>query len=188
MMIRPMKIPTIVRGMPSLASMHASMMATLLFGAGIGNELAGMAVTALVGLTPAPMPLPGPRTSRQAAPVSIDSIVSAHLFGQAAVLAAQNPDDAPVTTASLKLVGTLSSPDPTVGVALVTDETRSSVLQVGESLSGASLRYVYADHVILERAGILERLVLERPAASPLIAPANVKPPVAPRRRHRSAA
>jgi type II secretory pathway component PulC len=157
-----MKVPASLQALPAHASRNASLFISLLLGAGIGTELARIAMSLVLGSHSAPMPPPPPAAPTHAPRVSAASIVSSHLFGRLETVSAQDPDKAPASTASLKLVGTLAGRDPAAGLALLSDEGKASVLKIGESLTGASLRYVYADHVILDRAGTLERLSLER--------------------------
>jgi type II secretion system protein C len=83
----------------------------------------------------------------QAAALSIDSIVRAHLFGQ------RNAEPVVVAAAAgnLVLVGTLASADPHAGAALIqTPDFRSHLYQTGALVSGGALLVgVYVDHVIL---------------------------------------
>ncbi len=56
---------------------------------------------------------------------------------------------------------------PKHGVAIISDGgAPSKVYSVGERVGGASLHSVYLDHVILDRAGALETLLLPRQAAA----------------------
>ncbi len=91
-------------------------------------------------------------------------MVSAHLFGVAAVDAgAQDPANAPQSSANLLLAGTIATQDPKRGVAIISDGGGpSKVYSVGDRVGGASLHSVYLDHVILDRAGALETLLLPR--------------------------
>jgi general secretion pathway protein C len=103
-----------------------------------------------------------PRAPR--AGVDVQTIVSAHLFGVAAAdPASQDPANAPQSSANLLLAGTIATQDPKHGVAIISDAGGpSKVYSVGERISGASLHSVYLDHVILDRAGALETLLLPR--------------------------
>jgi general secretion pathway protein C len=96
--------------------------------------------------------------------VDIQSVVSAHLFGVPAVdPTAQDPENAPQSSANLVLAGTIATQDPKRGVAIISDAGGpSKVYAVGDRISGAALHSVYLDHVILDRAGALETLVLPR--------------------------
>jgi len=103
-----------------------------------------------------------PRPQRSG--VDIQTVVSAHLFGvPPADLAAQDPENAPQSSANLILAGTIATQDPKRGVAIISDAGGpSKVYAVGERISGALLHSVYLDHVILDRAGALETLLLPR--------------------------
>jgi general secretion pathway protein C len=100
----------------------------------------------------------------QRAGVDIQTVVSAHLFGvSVADPAAQDPENAPQTSANLLLAGTIATQNPKRGVAIISDAgSPAKVYSVGERIGGASLHSVYLDHVILDRAGALETLPLPR--------------------------
>ncbi len=117
----------------------------------------------------------GPGLGRTA--INVQSIASAHLFGVAAPEAgSQDPANAPLTSANLVLAGTIATQDPRHGVAIIGDGgAPSKVYSVGDNVNGASLHSVYLDHVILDRGGTLETLVLPRqlPPARPPVARTN---------------
>jgi general secretion pathway protein C len=96
--------------------------------------------------------------------VDIQTVVSAHLFGVAvADPSTQDPENAPQSSANLLLAGTIATQDPKHGVAIISDAgSASKVYSVGERIGGASLHSVYLDHVILDRGGALETLLLPR--------------------------
>jgi general secretion pathway protein C len=96
--------------------------------------------------------------------VNVQSVVAAHLFGVAALTpAAQDPSNAPPSSANLMLAGTIATQDPKHGVAIISDGGGpAKVYSVGDNVSGASLYSVYLDHVILDRNGALETLTLPR--------------------------
>jgi general secretion pathway protein C len=132
----------------------------------IAVELARIAITLLGG---GPVKSPQPELSNIAprgaphAGLDIQSVVSAHLFGVAvADPSAQDPANAPQSTANLVLAGTIATQDPKRGVAIISDGGPSKVYSVGDNVGGASLHSVYLDHVILDRAGALETLLLPR--------------------------
>jgi general secretion pathway protein C len=103
------------------------------------------------------------------------SVVSAHLFGVAAAdPSAEDPANAPQSSANLVLTGTIATQDPKHGVAIISDGGPSKVYSVGDHIGGASLHSVYLDHVILDRGGALETLLL--PA---LLGPGMRGPPIA---------
>src|ERR1700722_11767104 len=112
-----------------------------------------------------PQPVQAPAVAR--APRSgtdIQTVVSAHLFGVPVVdPATQDPANAPQSSANLLLAGTIATQDPKRGVAIISDAgAPSKVYSVGERIGGASLHSVYLDHVILDRGGALETLLLPR--------------------------
>ena len=140
---------------------------SLVLAALIAIELARMAISFLGG----PVKTPQPVVNRPAAPhlrpgVDVQKVVSAHLFGIAAVEpGGQDPSSAPLSSANLVLAGTIASQDPKHGVAIISDGGPSKVFSVGDNVSGATLHSVYLDHVILDRAGVLETLILPRQLA-----------------------
>jgi general secretion pathway protein C len=106
-------------------------------------------------LAPAP-----PRAPRSG--VDIQTVVSAHLFGIPPA-ATQDEGNAPQSSANLLLAGTIATQDPKHGVAIISDGgAPSKVYSVGERIGGAALHSVYLDHVILDRGGALETLLLPR--------------------------
>jgi general secretion pathway protein C len=131
----------------------------------IAVELARIAISLLSG-SPVRSPQPvltniAPRG--QHAGLDIQSVVAAHLFGVAAVdPSAQDPANAPQSTANLVLAGTIATSDPKRGVAIISDGGPSKVYSVGENVGGAALHSVYLDHVILDRGGQLETLAIPR--------------------------
>jgi general secretion pathway protein C len=142
----------------------------------IAVELARIAIS-LLGGTPVRSPQPvltNVAAHDHNAGLDIQSVVSAHLFGVATVdPSAQDPADAPQSTANLVLAGTIATSDPKRGVAIISDSGPSKVYSVGDKLGGASLHSVYLDHVILDRGGVLETLLLPR-----LLGPGMHAPPV----------
>jgi general secretion pathway protein C len=112
-----------------------------------------------------PQPIPPAAAPRaQQSGVDVQTVVSAHLFGVAvADPSTQDPENAPQSSANLMLTGTIATQDPKRGVAIISDGgAPSKVYSVGERISGASLHSVYLDHVILDRGGALETLLLPR--------------------------
>jgi type II secretion system protein C len=65
---------------------------------------------------------------------------------------------------TLTLTGTLAAREPTQGLAILSDPKGGTHLwRVGAALPGhVQLRAVYADHVVIDRAGVLETLRLPR--------------------------
>src|SRR5882762_5939913 len=142
----------------------------------IAVELARIVIS-LLGGGPVKSPQPvlvsaAPRAQRPG--LDVQSVVSAHLFGIAAPdPSAQDPANAPQSTANLVLAGTIATQDPKRGVAIISDGGPAKVYSVGDNVGGASLHSVYLDHVILDRGGVLETLLLPR-----LLGPGMRAPPV----------
>lgn len=150
----------------------------------IAVELARIAISLLSG---GPVKSPQPIMAA-AAPgiqkpgVDVQSVVSAHLFGIAtADPSAQDPANAPASTANLVLAGTIATQDPKRGVAIVSDGGPSKVYSVGDNIGGASLHSVYLDRVLLDRGGTLETLRLPRLLPSDRGKPVARRPGVNPR-------
>jgi general secretion pathway protein C len=130
----------------------------------IAVELARIAISLLSGPVKSPQPVVAPSVqTRPHASADVQTVVSAHLFGVAtADPASQDPGSAPLSSANLVLAGTIATQDPKHGIAIISDGGPSKVFSVGDKISGASLFSVYLDHVILDRGGTLETLVLPR--------------------------
>jgi general secretion pathway protein C len=143
-------------------------MASLALAGLIVVQLAATAIGLLNGRVKSPQPVAARAVpARQHAAVDVQGVVSAHLFGVAAAIpTAQDPDNAPLSSANLVLAGTIASQDPKKGVAIISDGGPAKVFSVGENISGASLHSVYLDHVLLDRGGVLETLVLPRNLAA----------------------
>lgn len=140
-------------------------LASLVFGALILLQLLqiGYAFISKPLKTPQPvLPMALPRAQRSG--VDVQTVVAAHLFGvPLADASTQDPANAPQSSANLLLAGTIATQDPKRGIAIISDGGGpSKVYSVGERISGASLHSVYLDHVILDRAGALETLLLPR--------------------------
>jgi tetratricopeptide (TPR) repeat protein len=143
----------------------APTVASCILSALVGSEFARAAIE-MLGRGSAVV-VAAPVTVHAAAPKSFDveSIVSAHLFGQ--VQENQDPAAALPSRADLKLTGTLATGDPHHGIAIIGEQGKSHVYSIGESLDGASLWEVFQDHVILERNGSYESLSLPRARPTP---------------------
>jgi general secretion pathway protein C len=148
----------------------------------IAVELARIAIS-LLGATPVRSPQPvltNVAVHDHNVGLDVQSLVSAHLFGVAAAdPTAQDPANAPQSTANLVLAGTIATSDPKRGVAIISDSGPSKVYMVGDKLGGASLHSVYLDHVILDRGGALETLLLPRLLGPGMRAPAVTRRPAA---------
>lgn len=118
---------------------------------------------------PAPVaavPTGAPLSATARRSVDIQSVLNAHVFGVASPTgeAAGNPADAPQTTLTLVLAGTIASSDPQKGLGIIGETAANAkVYSVGDSVvGGARLHAVYTDRVILDRSGQLEALLLPR--------------------------
>jgi general secretion pathway protein C len=133
----------------------------------IAVELARIAVALIGG--PVKSPQPASSVGNQPPPhagANVLAVASAHLFGAyVADPATQDPNNAPLSSANLVLAGTIATDDPKHGIAIISDGGPSKVYSVGENVNGASLYSVYLDHVILDRGGNLETLLLPRQLA-----------------------
>lgn len=127
-----------------------------------------------VALTP-------PATAAPAVPVEVENqrpgaIVQRHLFGASREGMAGGEGSAS-STLRLKVLGVFARESPGAGRAIVALENgRPTTVTAGESIAaGFVLQEVHADHVLVNRAGAVERVNLER-------RPATVEAkPVAPR-------
>jgi general secretion pathway protein C len=98
-------------------------------------------------------------------PVQVDSIVNAHLFGEA-----RNTTEAAaarISTAQLVLTGVLAVQNPKNGLAIMGESPAAAKLYaVGAAVpGGVRLHAVYADRVLLDRGGVIEALFLPRKLA-----------------------
>ncbi|MFI4890861.1 MAG: type II secretion system protein GspC [Steroidobacterales bacterium] len=156
-------------------------LASMVIASLIAIELA-RATVMLVGanqVKPVQSPPARPGAGLARAAINVQSIASAHLFGIAPPdSSSRDPANAPLTSANLVLAGTIATQDPKHGVAIIGDGGPSKVYSVGDNVSGATLHSVYLEHVILDRAGVLETLVLPRqlPPARPAITRSNAPP------------
>ena len=151
---------------------------------------AAVIVTGLGGATRVPAGT-APQLSRRTRAVDTAMIANAHLFGSAPVAAvSQDPRNAQQTTLPLVLTGIISADDPQNGLAILGQTAQSAkVFAVGDNVpGGAKLHLVYADYVLIDRGGTLEKLLLPRQVASGAPPPTsnmlnNTEPPVAERMR-----
>jgi len=139
----------------------------------IAVEFARMAVALVGGHVKMPEPVLTPSAGTHQRPAAnVQTVVAAHLFGIAtADPTTQDPNNAPLSSANLVLAGTIATQDPKRGIAIISDGGPSKVYSIGDNVNGASLYSVYLDHVILDRAGTLETLVLPRLIAGSRAAP-----------------
>ena len=98
--------------------------------------------------------------------LEIATLVNSHLFGAVAPLS--DTGTAPASRAPLVLAGVLALEDPARGFAILGDAvTHTKLYMVGASVpDGATLRAVFRDRVVLDRAGALETLFFPKGAPS----------------------
>ena len=156
---------------------------SLLLAALIAVEAARIVVGLVSGPVKSPRPViagsmqlhPTARTG-----VNAQAVAAAHLFGKAvADPTTQDPNNAPLSSANLVLAGTIATQDPKRGIAIINDGGPSKVYAVGENVNGATLYSVYLDHVILDRGGTLETLLLPRLLAGGARGPLRAGPAMA---------
>jgi general secretion pathway protein C len=154
--------------------------------------LAVQAAVILTGLGGASRsPAMGANTAVAVPPHQVDvaAIVNARLFGTPTALENRNPGEAPQSTLPLVLTGIISADDPQNGLAILGQTAASAkVFAVGDNVpGGAKLHSVYSDHVLIDRGGHLEKLLLPRQVAAggapPSAAVLNTESPVADRMR-----
>ncbi len=100
------------------------------------------------------------------------SVSKWHLFGNAPQQQALLRN-APATTLSLSLRGTLADADPHSGIAVIADaQGIERACRVGEEISaGVTLDEVHSDRVVLKHDGVQEVLALERDESNEHVAP-----------------
>lgn len=109
----------------------------------------------------------GPATETETNSVDVDTIASAHLFGEQAVTDAQAEQqqiiNAPETRLNLTLTGIVSDRTDTRSRALIkTGNKNQDSFAVGDTVdNGVKLHAIYANRVILDRNGRYETLTLE---------------------------
>ena len=160
----------------SAAGRHLPRWVALALVVAIGWQLASMLWMLIPGgeedaVAPPPAaatPASAPRA--EVSGIDVTGIVNAHLFGEASADAPapvqSEIDDAPETRLSLTLKGTVAADDPDYSLAIIADSRgEEKVYAIRDSIpGGATLHAVYADRVILNRAGTLEALKLPREA------------------------
>jgi len=92
----------------------------------------------------------------------IQVLLNAHLFGKASVVETPaTPTEVPLSSLNLVLTGIVAAGDDSVAL-ISADGQPQAAFTLGEEVAhGAILHAVYPDRAILQRAGVLESLVLE---------------------------
>jgi general secretion pathway protein C len=100
----------------------------------------------------------------------VQSIANAHIFGAASTAATviavpqESHENLAETRLSLELKGTMASPDEATSIAIIADASKEEkIYSIKDTVApGATLHAIYADRVVLNRAGSLEVLKLPK--------------------------
>jgi general secretion pathway protein C len=152
---------------------------------------AAVILTSLGGATRVPVAKPAGAAQPFRPPVDAAMIANASIMGKEPVAAAsQDPRNAQQTTLPLVLTGIISADDPQNGLAILGQNAASAkVFAVGDNVpGGAKLHLVYADYVLIDRGGTIEKLLLPHQALPGGAPPTsnilnNAEPPVSERMR-----
>jgi general secretion pathway protein C len=110
--------------------------------------------------------VPAPEATAPRPTLDVNSIVAAHLFGEANAPAAGSvdPNAVAATQMPLVLVGTIAHSDPEKGYAIIGENAAAAkVYAVGKTITGGTkLHAVYPDRAIIDRGGRLESLMLPK--------------------------
>ena len=136
----------------------------------------GVALAHVTWVTLAPRTAGAPAAVAPSAQPPPGALAARHMFGAPrSDLTAKRVD----TATGLVLIGVFSSAEPGAGRAILGMQgSRPAIVAAGEAIAdGVQLHEVHADHVIVLRQGIPERLDLERRASRASPAPATVRAP-----------
>lgn len=136
-----------------------------------------------------PLVMAPPQPAATARTFSVESLLAAHLFGQASQeLTGGRLDNLPISSLNLVLTGVIASAGGGYALISVNNQPQEP-FAIGQSVTaGAVLQAVYPDRVVIQRNGALESLLLEgadkpapgvevsapTPAYTPAPAPGNV--------------
>ena len=136
----------------------------------------GVGLAHVTLLTVAPRTAGAPGAFAQIAQPQPGAAAARHVFGVPRSDSIAKRVD---TAAGLVLLGVLSNPEPGAGRAILGMQgSRPVVVSAGEPIAdGVHLHEVHADHVIVLRQGMPERLELERRASRASPPPATVRAP-----------
>lgn len=136
----------------------------------------GVGLAHVTLLTISPRTKGAPSAVAQIAQPQPGAVAARHVFGAPS----SESTTKPVATATgLVLLGVFSNPEPGAGRAILGMQgSRPVHVAVGEPIAdGVELHEVHADHVIVLRQGMPERLELERRASRASPPPAAVRAP-----------
>ena len=135
----------------------------------------GVGLAHVTWLAWAPRTAAAPSALGESAPQA-GAVAARQLFGAAGSASSAKPV---VTATGLVLLGVFSMPEPGAGRAILRAQgSRPALVAVGEAIAdGVQLHEVHADHVVVLRQGVAERIDLERrsrssPPPAPVRAPA----------------
>lgn len=105
------------------------------------------------------------------------AIAQRHLFGESRAGMA-GAEGIPGSTLRLKILGVFSRRDPGAGRAILSLEAgKPAMVTAGEAIAaGVVLHEVHPDHVLVRRAGVIERVDLDRRAATVQGSPGAARP------------
>ena len=124
----------------------------------------GVGLAHVTWLAMAPRTAAAPSAVAQSAPQP-GALAARQLFGTSGSASSAKRV---ATATGLVLLGVLSRPEPGTGRAIIAMQgSRPTLVAAGEPIAdGVELREVHADHVIVMRAGMPERVELERGSGS----------------------
>jgi len=149
---------------------RAPQIVTFLLALGLAAQLAFV----VVGLSSrSRQTTPAVAVAPPAPPLDVASLVNAHLFGNAVVQSNGDAANAQPTSMPLVLAGVLATGDPKQGMAIIGESAAAAkVVAVGQQVpGGATLHSVYTDRAIIDRAGVLESVMLPKRMAGDMMAP-----------------
>ncbi len=114
-------------------------------------------------------PTSGVSNQSQVVRVDIAGIKALKLFGEVdnksveVIPQIQDPDDVPLTTLNLKLVGVVPSTNPKLAAAIIEKSGKQNTYGINEKIDGTSaiVKTIHADRLILEQRGKKEILLLD---------------------------
>lgn len=109
-------------------------------------------------------------TAARGGNVGLASTINSHLFGTVPVKVKPKVEkpkvvEAPETRLNLSLTGVVTAPDPKNSHAMIEIERgQTSVVRVGAEIgkTGAQLNAVFADHILIDHRGEIEKLAINR--------------------------
>ena len=135
----------------------------------------GVGLAHLTWLAMAPRTAGAPSAIGESAQPRAGPAAARQVFGAAGGASSAKPVAA---ATGLVLLGVFSMPEPGAGRAIIAMQgSRPALVAAGEPIAdGVELREVHADHVVVLRQGVAERIDLERRSRSSP-PPASVRPP-----------